>query len=247
MTLPALAAARSAATASTPLQIVVPIYHEQENLPRLIAEIEQHVPQPFVVNLVYDDESDPTLPVARELAITRRWLRLVRNDVGPGVISALKKGLRLADQGPLLVMMADLSDDLSVVPRLLALYEQGFRIVCPSRYMRGGRQLGGPLIKRMLSRAAGVSLHWLVGFPTHDATNNFRLYDAGLVREMEIESEGGFELALELTGKAFRRGEPIAEVPATWRDRTAGQSRFRLWKWLPRYLRWYCHALCGHP
>jgi len=31
----------------------------------------------------------------------------------------------------------------------------------------------------------------------------------------------------------------VAEVPTTWRDRTAGQSRFRLWKWLPRYLRWY--------
>ena len=53
--------------------------------------------------------------------------------------------------------------------------------------------------------------------------------------------------ALNQITLAASRGEPIAEVPATWRDRTAGQSRFRLWKWLPRYLRWYCHALCGHP
>ena len=40
-------------------------------------------------------------------------------------------------------------------------------------------------------------------FPTHDATNNFRLYDAALVRRLGIDSSGGFEVALELTAKAF--------------------------------------------
>jgi dolichol-phosphate mannosyltransferase len=111
--------------------------------------------------------------------------------------------------------------------------------------MEGGSQEGGPWLKRTLSRLAGVSLRLLVGFPTHDATNNFRLYDAALVREMGVESTGGFELALELTAKAFRRGVPIAETPTTWRDRTAGESRFRLMKWLPRYLHWYGYALAS--
>lgn len=77
-------------------------------------------------------------------------------------------------------------------------------------------------MKRTFSRAAGLSLHCLVGFPTHDATNNFRMYDAALVKELGLESRQGFEVALELTAKAFRRGVPIAEVPTTWRDRTQG-------------------------
>jgi len=47
------------------------------------------------------------------------------------------------------------------------------------------------------------------------------------------ESRGGFELNLKLTVKAFLAGYRIAEVPSTWRDRTSGQSRFRLFKWLP--------------
>jgi hypothetical protein len=128
---------------------------------------------------------------------------------------------------------------------MLRLYAAGYRVVCPSRYMPGGRQLGGPRLKGILSRMAGLSLYWLTGFPTRDATNNFRLYDAALVNELGIESTGGFELALELTAKAFRRGVRIAELPTTWRDRTAGQSRFRLLAWLPKYLRWYGYALAG--
>jgi dolichol-phosphate mannosyltransferase len=35
----------------------------------------------------------------------------------------------------------------------------------------------------------------------------------------------------------------MAEVPTTWRDRSAGASRFDLRAWLPKYLRWYVHAL----
>ena len=47
--------------------------------------------------------------------------------------------------------------------------------------------------------------------------------------------------------QVLERGLPVAEVPTTWTDRTAGTSRFRLFRWLPRYLRWYFFALCGFP
>jgi glycosyltransferase involved in cell wall biosynthesis len=223
--------------------LLVPVYNEAENFPRLLAEVDRHVPQPAAMLVVFDFDEDTTLPVAREAARTRPWLRLVRNE-GRGVVSALRTGFNQAPDGPVIVVMADLSDDLSIVPAMLDLYRAGHQVVCPSRYARGGRQVGGHWLKRRLSRLAGWSLWW-AGFPTHDATNNFRLYDAALVRELGIDSSGGFEVALELTAKAFRNGTHIAEIPTTWRDRTAGSSRFKLWTWLPRYLRWYVHALGG--
>ena len=43
--------------------------------------------------------------------------------------------------------------------------------------------------------------------------------------------------------KAFLRGYRVTEVPSTWRDRTAGESRFKLVEWLPSYLRWYWLAM----
>ncbi len=237
--------AREASAERQPYSIILPVYNEAENFPALMDEVERLLKQPFTMYVVYDFEEDTTLPVARRLAEIRPWLRLVRNDVGAGVVNALKAGFQSVESGPALVMMADLSDDLSVVEDMLRLYHEGARIVCASRYMKGGAQIGGPLVKRTMSRTAGLLLRFLVKFPTHDPTNNFRLYDAKLVEELGIESNGGFEVALELTAKAFRRGVPIAEVPSTWRDRTAGESRFRLLHWLPQYLRWYLHALFG--
>lgn len=94
-----------------------------------------------------------------------------------------------------------------------------------------------------MSRLAGLSLRWLTGIQTHDCTNNFRAYSSSFLASVRIESQQGFELALELTVKAWTQGLPIDEVPTTWTDRTQGQSRFRLLKWLPLYLRWYLLAL----
>jgi dolichol-phosphate mannosyltransferase len=235
----------TSADREAPLWLIVPVYNEAENFPALVAEIERHVPPPFTMLAVYDFDEDTTLPVARRLAATRPWLRLVRNARGRGAANAIAAGFEAARAGPALVIMADLSDDLAVVPRMLDLYRQGNRIVCASRYVRGGRQVGGPWLKRTLSRLAGLSLHWLVAFPTHDATNNFRLYDAELVRQLSIESRQGFEVALELTAKAFARGEKIAEIPTTWKDRTAGRANFRLFRWLPGYLKWYRRAMAA--
>ena len=120
---------------------------------------------------------------------------------------------------------------------------EGADVAAGSRYMRGGRQEGGPWLKRTLSRLAGVSLHMFAGLPIHDATNNFRAYSRRVVEQIPIEGEASFALALELTLKAHWRGWRVAEAPTTWRDRTAGQSRFRLWAWLPHYLRWYLRRL----
>ena len=140
--------------------------------------------------------------------------------------------------------MADGSDEPQVVDPMVALARDGADVVAASRYMRGGRQVGGPRLKRLLSRAAGLTLHWFGGVPVHDPTNNFKLYSRRFLDAVTIESEAGFELALELTVKATLDGRRLAEVPTTWRDRTAGQSNFHLRKWLPHYLHWY---LAGVP
>jgi len=48
---------------------------------------------------------------------------------------------------------------------------------------------------------------------------------------------------MEIVVKAHFAGFKIAEVPCTWTDRQQGKSRFRIFKWAPKYLRWYFYAL----
>ena len=111
--------------------------------------------------------------------------------------------------------------------------------------MAGGHQIGGPALKSTLSRAGGLSLHWLTGLRTHDATNNFKAYSRALVDEVDVESISGFELGLEMATKAHLGGHRIEEIPTTWQDRAAGESRFHVMKWLPSYLRWYLVCIAG--
>ena len=226
------------------IDFIVPVYNEGDNIASALAEIYATVTRPKRVLIVYDFDEDDTVPVVRELAPRYPGLELVRNTIGRGVINAIRAGVEAARSDVVVVSMADLSDDLRVVDDMVRLIrDEGYDIVCASRYMRGGRQVGGPVVKRTLSRVAGVSLYWLGALPTHDATNAFRAYRLSVLREIPIESEGGFEYSLEITAKAHVAGHRVTEVPSTWRDRTAGESRFRLAKWLPHYLKWYFYAL----
>lgn len=225
------------------LSIVVPVYNEGANFRALWTEIRQHLSCDYTAFVVYDLDEDDTVPVMQQI-ISGGEKRLVpvKNSRGRGVCAAIMSGFDIAPRGPVLVVMGDLSDDLRQVSRMLELYGKGYQLVAGSRYMKGGSLIGGPFFKQLLSRLAGTSLHWLRGVPTHDATNAFKIYDRDMVQSFNVESKNGFELNLELTVKAFLGGYRIAEVPSTWRDRTAGKSRFRLWKWLPLYLHWYFYA-----
>jgi len=172
-------------------------------------------------------------------------VRLLRNDLGRGVLNAMRAGIEAARAPYVVVSMADGSDDVDVIDSMVGLAESGADVVAASRYMRGGRQVGGPVLKGLLSRTAGLTLQWFGRVGTHDATNNFKLYSRRYLETVTIESVGGFELALELTVKAALAGRDVREVPATWHDRTAGTSRFRLRAWLPRYLYWYVALFAG--
>lgn len=224
------------------IQLLVPIYNEGENVRRLYESLLRDKVAFDRLMFVYDLDTDTSLPFIAELKRADVRVHAEKNGYGRGALNALKWGFHCSMSGPVIVLMGDNSDKLSIIPQMVQLWSQGVKVVSPSRYMKGGAQHGGPWLKGVMSRTAGVSLK-LLGFPTADPTNNFKLYDGDWLRQQEVESCGGFELALELTYKAYAQGLEIRELPTEWFDRTAGESRFRLWHWLPHYLRWYFKSL----
>jgi len=240
------AASGSAVTEDAPdLSVVMPVYNEGEAVEPVLRALDSAVRTPHEILVVYDFDGDTTVPVIVRLTPEIDGLRGLRNDLGRGVLNAMKAGLAEARGSYLLISMADGSDDPACIDSMVELARSGADVVAGSRYMRGGRQIGGPPLKRLMSRVAGLTLHWFAGVATHDPTNNFKIYRRQFLDSVRIESSAGFELALELTVKATLAGRPVAELPTTWRDRTAGQSNFKLRAWLPHYLRWYGVAFRG--
>lgn len=230
---------------SAELAVVLPVYNEGDAVEPVLRALDFAIHTPHELIVVYDFDGDSTVPVIARLAAEIPSLRGLRNDLGRGVLNAMKAGIEGTSAPFVVISMADGSDDPSDVDRMFAVAREGADLVAASRYMRGGRQIGGPWIKRQMSRTAGLTLHWFAQVPIHDPTNNFKLYRRSFLESTTIESTAGFELALELTVKATLAGRNVREIPTTWRDRTAGQSNFKLRKWLPHYLRWYRVAFRG--
>ena len=224
------------------LGIIIPVYNEGANIETTLLAIEQKVHTPHRIYIVYDFDEDDTLPAVKKMQQNGLLIELLKNP-SPGVAHAIRTGLRNASGDYLLVTMADLSDDYSVVDQMCQLMSQGYDIVCGSRYMKGGKQIGGPFLKRQFSRTAGFTLKHLTGIPIHDVTNSFKLYRKSMLDNIDIESESGFEVGMEIVIKAYFAGYKVTELPCTWTCRQAGRSRFKLFKWLPKYLRWYFYAL----
>ena len=224
------------------LSVVIPVYNEGQIIKETLTKLETSLKTPHEVLIVYDMDKDTTITPVKKIQKKFINIKLVKNIYGKGALNALKTGLKKASGEAVCVMMADLTDDPKVIDEMYKLYLKNKGVVAASRYMRGGQQIGGPKFKQFLSRTAGISLHYLTGIATHDVTNSFKLYPKKFLQETKIESDGGFELGIELTVKAFAKGYSISEVPTTWKY-LSKESRFYLKKWLPKYLKWYLWAI----
>lgn len=222
------------------VSIVIPVYNEAESVIPVFGRIIDSVAMPFEVLAVYDDPSDTTAPVVANYGDER--FRGVLNTLGPGPAMAIRSGFAAAKADVVAVTMADGSDDISALESMVRLVERGCAVAAASRYMSGGAQVGGPLIKSTMSRSAGLLLHSLARVGTHDATNSFKAYSRHFIEEVGVDSDGGFEIGIELVAKARRLRRPVGEIPTIWLDRTSGSSRFQLRAWLSRYLKWFWFA-----
>jgi len=228
------------------VSIVIPAYNEGEAIVPVLNRIFEGVALPCEVIVVVDMPEDTTIPVIVKYAETEPCLRYVINTYGRGPANAIRFGIDQAVTPVAVVTMADGSDDPRQIDALTLLVERGVAVAAASRYMPGGQQIGGPLLKGFLSRAAGRSLRLFTRMGTRDATNSFKAYSTDFVREVGIDSRAGFEIGLELTAKARRLRRPVAEIPTIWLERDTGLSNFKLMQWIPKYLRWYRFAF-GRP
>jgi len=119
---------------------------------------------------------------------------------------------------------------------------EGYDVVCGSRYIKGGARLGGSKIKGFFSCFVGWSLRFLLGIPTHDIANAFKMYQRKVIDSMDIRAKG-FEISMEIPLKAYYLGFKLTQIPTLWQERTKGKSTFKMFRMLPNYLKLYIWAI----
>jgi len=224
------------------VSIVVPAYNEGEHILAVLDRLFESVKLACEVLVVVDTDTDTTIPVTEEYALKEPRLKTLINTYGRGPANAIRFGIDNATAPVAVVTMADGCDDARQIDELVRLVERGVAVAAASRYMPGGQQVGGPVLKGAMSKFAGRSLRMFAHVGTRDATNSFKAYSTEFVREVGIDSRDGFEIGIELTAKAKRLRRPVAEIPTIWLDRQAGVSNFKVAKWVPSYVRWYRFA-----
>ena len=222
--------------------IIVPSLNEGDQILTFLERFEDSVNIPVEILVIVDSESDTTLPALKRFDSQKFKVIGLVSTLSPGPSNAIKFGISASSAKVLVIIMADGSDDPSVVEEMVRLIDRGCDLVAASRYMPGGQQIGGPRLKRLLSRNASRLLRVVLGIGTHDSTNSYKAYSKDFVESVGVESNHGFELGIELVAKAHRNGKIIAEVPTIWIDRMVGESNFKLRQWLPHYLRWFFYA-----
>ena len=224
------------------LDILIPVFNENETITKTLKNILSSVKCDFRVLICYDYEKDPTLEIVKNFFGDNNKIVFIKN-FSTGFNNALVSGFKNSTANAVLFYMADDHINHNTINSCYEKFVEGYQIVCPSRFIKGGKMIGNPFFKALLTRLASFFLFNFTSFPIKDPTNSFRLFSRELINKVNIESNKGFTLSLELTAKAHRLNYKMIEIPSTWIERGKGKSRFRLFSFILPYTKWLFYII----
>tara|TARA_B100000963_G_scaffold361213_1_gene395555 strand:+ start:4943 stop:5641 length:699 start_codon:yes stop_codon:yes gene_type:complete len=222
------------------LDIIVPVFREEGNISKTLNEIFKISEINFRVLVIYDFDEDPTLSVVKENFNKNQIICLKNKYVG--LNGAIKTGFENIQSKATLLYPADDHENFNLISKMFNKYNEGYDIVCASRFIDGGSYEGAPFIKRLIVKFVSFTLSNFTTLATKDPTNGFRLFSKSIVEKFPIESKKGFTFSIELLAKAYRNNFKITELPEKWPVRTSGKSKFNYYT-IPYYFRWYLYIL----
>lgn len=206
------------------LSLIVPTYNERENVAPLFQRLATAISD-FELIFVDDNSPDGTAQAIRDLQSRDARVKLVWRPGKMGLGSAIRDGLKLA-QGEYIGMMdADLSHDAQTLPAMIAAFSRA-DIVIGSRYVKGGKIVGWPLSRQVVSRMAILLAKLLLCLPARDTTSGFALYRRHVLVQLRSQlTTSGYKLLMEVLAKSPQAR--VAEVPITFVNRARGKSKLK--------------------
>ena len=224
------------------LDIIIPVYNEDENIIRLLKALENKILCNFRILICYDSDNDKTLKQIKNNKVIDKELLFIKNPKqGPN--SAIIQGINASQAEIILVYMADDFENIKIINNMIKLIEQGNDLVIPSRFIPGGKMIGGKKIKKKITIIGSYLIYYVAGIPYKDCTNAFKMFSKNLKEKINLDSTMGFTFALELTAKAYFLKLKITEIPSIWIEAKNRKSNFKIFKWLPYYIYWLIYSL----
>jgi|TARA_A100001015_G_scaffold80297_1_gene88987 dolichol-phosphate mannosyltransferase len=225
------------------LDIIIPIFNEGKQIIKLLDQLNLKLQTEITIYLCYDNDDDNIFQNLDLLKNLKFEIKLIKNP-NKGPCTAVIEGLKKSNANCKIVFPADDFINIDLIDKMYNKHlNDDADIVVASRFIEGGSMKGCPLLKSILVRLASGTLYFFSSIPVRDASNGFRLFSQKLLNNVKLESKLGFAYSLELLVKCNRLKFKIVELPAQWEERSEGESRFKIFKWLREYLRWYFYGL----
>jgi len=229
-------------TPPTEVLVVLPTYNERQNIEAVVTGV-RHLGHDVMV--VDDASPDGTGEIADRLAASDPGVRVMHRERKLGLGSAYEEAFRvgLADGSGLFVEMdADGSHRAQDLDAIVEAARGSGGLAIGSRYIRGGKIVGWPPHRWLLSWAANVYTRVLLGLRTRDCTSGFRCYTRALLAGIKLDDvvSQGYSFQIEMVYRTKVLGYPVVEVPIQFEDRVAGASkvsRAEIWRALSTVLR----------
>ncbi|MBX7197258.1 MAG: polyprenol monophosphomannose synthase [Sandaracinaceae bacterium] len=217
-------------TAARPRTLIVtPTYNEKDNLEHFVTSVLRVVPDVDVL-IVDDNSPDGTGAIADRLAAADPRVRVMhragKQGLGTAYVQAFEKGL--AEGYELFFEMdADMSHDPLHLPAFFDAFAKGADLVIGSRNIPGGGVVGWGAGRHFLSKGGSLYSRTILGLPIRDLTSGYKAFRAQVLRTIDLGTlrSEGYSFQIETTYRAAQRGFRVTEVPITFVDRKAGQSK----------------------
>jgi dolichol-phosphate mannosyltransferase len=184
---------------------------------RWIARVLDGMPNRTTLIVVDDGSSDGTSAILDDLTRTCAGLEVVTHPLNRGYGAALVTGAaRTGERGLeyVLFMDSDLTNSPEDIPRFAAKMSEGFDVIKASRFVPGGRMVGVPWNRAMVSRLGNLVARGLYRLSVRDCTNGFRAVRTSLLTRMDLR-ERGFPVIMEELYWCRFLAHSFAELPVT--------------------------------
>lgn len=220
------------------LSIVIPAYNEEGSITETLLKLYETLLKYKVAHeivVVNDNSKDNTEKLLSELKAQIPSLNYFTNEGPNGFGYAVRYGLDRFTGDCVAVMMADLSDDPEDLIRYYNKMQEGFDCVFGSRWIKGGKVIDYPWLKKIINRVANTIVRIFMGIRYNDTTNAFKLYRKEVITGLKPFLSPHFNLTLELPLKAIIRGYSYSVIPNSWTNRKYGESKLKIKEMGSRY------------